>query len=175
MELFFALLAVVIAFMALMTQRAHNRKEMLPVLHNYYASSYNPDSDNHTYELILFNDGLGVALLESVYVTLADGTERNFERYTELSDFILTKFPENVEVICSLPYALKGNHSETIYKVTVSEEQHSDFEELKFTFKARSIYGDCVETKRGKLYEHRNSFTKLKEDFSNLVKAIKSQ
>ncbi len=163
MELFFALLAVVIAFIALLTQRIHNRKEMLPVLHNYYASGYDPDTDLYTYELRLINDGRGVALIESSYVILPDGSSTHFERYAQLSKFIMEKFPECVEVYCSLPYALRGGIDDIIYKVVVPNEQDKEFKELRFVFEARSIYGDKVKTTWGQFYQYKSSTRLVRE------------
>ncbi|NRF16101.1 hypothetical protein [Vibrio coralliilyticus] len=123
-----------------------------------------------TIELILFNDGHWVALFESVSATTANGNYTNLERVSHLTDLINERFPEQIDVSCSLPYSLRGNESETIYQVTTSKDFESEFKKFEFVFRARSIYGDIVETNNGQLYKHQSLFMLTKRRLSNAFK-----
>ncbi|MBN8035070.1 hypothetical protein [Vibrio vulnificus] len=144
MESLLVFLAVLVAFWTLLIQRQHNRKQMLPVIHTYYSHYYEGDEKNEYFELKLFNDGHGVAILKSASVKLPDGEIVTFGNSIELSNFVEEQIPSATQQSTSLPFAVRGNSQESIYKVSIPKSDQSKFSELRFTFVAESIYGDVA-------------------------------
>lgn len=142
MAISIAFIALMVSFLTLLSQRQHNRKQLLPVVHIYFSNSMKDGLV--TRQLVFCNDGLGVAQLKKFELTLVTGEVFDIKHFSELYNLILSQNKLCTNLSVSLPFCLRANSSETIYSYVLPENDKDNILDCKIKLTSDSIYGDRV-------------------------------
>ncbi|WP_367989480.1 hypothetical protein AB2S62_19825 [Vibrio sp. NTOU-M3] len=144
MEIFLALIALIVAAMTLFIQRQHNRKQMLPLLNVYFSQKFN--EEHKLVEYKVRNDGQGPALLKALYVTNDASEYVKVRHNNELYKFIHEEATDIHGLSTSLPFCIQPNSELTLYSYRVLATGSDGLEKFNIRLVSQSLYEDIVET-----------------------------
>ncbi len=143
MEIFLALIALIVAAMTLFIQRQHNRRQMLPLLNVYFSQKFS--GEQRLVEYKVRNDGQGPALLKDLYVT--NGSEYlKIRNNSELYKFIHEEATDINGLSSSLPFCIQPNSELILYSYSVLATGSDGLEKFNIRLVSQSLYEDIVET-----------------------------
>lgn len=145
MEIFLAVIALIVAAITLFIQRQHNRRQMLPLVNVYFSQNFK--GEQRLVEYKVRNDGQGPALIKDLYFTNNGSEYIKITHNNELYKFIHKEATDIHGLSTSLPFCIQPNSEIILYCYSILATTDSDgLEKFNIRLVSQSLYEDIVET-----------------------------